>query len=395
MATFQYKGFDAAGKAVRGLLEAPSAKAARESLLARAVFVERIGTTSRGTRFAALDRSTLYRELATLVDAGVPLARALDMLIDTPGLAASRPHIARVRDAIKDGADLATAFAAGAPLSSFERAMLGVAEQSAAIGPVLDRLADFLDEHDDMRQRVRSALIYPAIVVGMGICVAAVMLGVLLPRMQSFLAETQVVSMPALTRFMLAVGRFSKVWGLVVLLLIVGGVALLRTRLRADDGLRRRWDRRLFRLPGVGRGYSLLVNMRFARTLCLLLQGGVPLIDGVVLASQSTGSPWVTYLMHKESEKVRHGDRLSDALGRVPPLAGSLPGWVRVGEASGGMVRLLERAAKRYEARWTRFLARALSVLEPVVILLIGGFVLLVTLSVLLPVLDMSRAVQP
>jgi type II secretory pathway component PulF len=168
---------------------------------------------------------------------------------------------------------------------------------------------------------------------------------------------------------------------------------MLGRRRRLDVDFRRRVDRWLFRLPLVGRGYRILVNMRFARTLSILLDGGVPLIDGMVLAGRATGSCWIGHLVELEAESVRHGGRLSDAVRRIPPLSEWLPGWILIGEASGGMSRLVESAGQRYQQWWERFTSRCLSVVEPALILLIGGFVLLVTVSVLLPVISLSQSV--
>ena len=137
----------------------------------------------------------------------------------------------------------------------------------------------------------------------------------------------------------------------------------------------------------------MLASLRFCRTLSVLLKGGVALIDGLVLAGRATGSPWVARIAAEEAETVRHGGRLSDAVARIPPLAESLPGWIRIGEASGGLAKLLDSAGQRYQVRWDRFITRCLSFLEPILIIAIGGFVLLVTLSVLLPVLQLSQAV--
>jgi len=132
--------------------------------------------------------------------------------------------------------------------------------------------------------------------------------------------------------------------------------------------------------------------LRFSRTLSMLLTGGIPLIDGLILAGRATGSPWLSRIVEREAETVRHGSSLSDAVRRIPRLSQSLPGWISVGEAGGGLERLLANAGERYENNWNRYVSRWLSLLEPVLILVIGGFVLLVTLSVLLPVLSLSRS---
>jgi type II secretory pathway component PulF len=141
----------------------------------------------------------------------------------------------------------------------------------------------------------------------------------------------------------------------------------------------------------VGRGYRLVVNLRCARTLAILLKGGVGLVDALPLAGRSTGSVWIAALMEKEADAVRHGASLADAVRRVPPLAVSLPAWIQAGEASGALEKLLNTAGDAFQHQWNRFAARTLSWLEPALILLIGLFVLLVTLSVLLPIISMNR----
>jgi general secretion pathway protein F len=192
---------------------------------------------------------------------------------------------------------------------------------------------------------------------------------------------------------MLGIGRVvARGWPVLVLLVIML-VMLGRRLLQRGSAFRLRADRWLYALPGFGRGYRLLVNMRFARTLSILVGGGVSPMQGLRLAGRATGSVWVEAGSEAGALEVEHGTRLSDAVQAMPALAGTLPGWIRVGEASGELERLLESAARRFETTWERFLQRWLAVVEPILIVLIGGFVLLVTLSVLLPILNLSRAV--
>ena len=114
-----------------------------------------------------------------------------------------------------------------------------------------------------------------------------------------------------------------------------------------------------------GKGRMLLANVRFARTFSILLQGGVPAVESFALAGRATGNAWIARLAEVEAEAVRHGSSVSDAVARIPPLAARLPGWIKVGEAGGELGRILDRAARRYEAHWDRFVARSLSLLEP------------------------------
>lgn len=393
MKTYEYRGFDRAGRACRGLVEAMNVKESREKLAAEGTLAERITLSGRSMRFAADARAMVYRELSVLLGAGVPLVRALDNLIQSPELAAVHLLLAGIRDRVREGMSLAAALGeASHSVSAFEIAIIEAAERAAMVEGMLERLAAFLEERERLREKVQAALIYPLIVMTVGICVAVVMLGLLLPRARDILAGGQ-VALPGLTRFMIALGALLTRWGLAFAAAGVLAVFWWRRRLRGDALLRERLDRRLFRLPLWGRGYALLVNLRFSRTLSILLGGGVPLVDSLVLAGRATGSEYTSRRAREAAEEVRHGSSLADAVRRIGPLADSLPGWLQIGEASGGLERLLDSAAQRYQDRWERFVARCLSVLEPVLILFIGGFVLVVTVSVLLPILSLTRAV--
>ena len=391
MKTFDYKGYNTKGQVQKGLVEALSIKDAREKLATTGILAERLTATGRQLRLSIATRSVIYRELSALLDAGLPLVDALEILVSSPEVQDARLGLAGIRDRVREGASLAASFSeASSSVTSFETSIIEAAERSATVAEVLARLADFLDEQEELRQSVQSALVYPIIVILVGVCVAILMLGVLIPRTRDLLSSGQ-GELPLLTTIMMAVGQVVMHWGLPVLILIVIAVYLFRRRLKNNIAMQCRWDKRLFKLPMIGRGYKLLVNERFCRTMAILLDGGVSLIDSLIIAGRATGSVWVNALAVEESEKIRHGDKLSSALERIPPMADFLPGWVRVGEAGGGMARLLSSAAQRYGLQWRRFLKLHLSFLEPLIILLIGGFVLLITLAVLLPILNISK----
>lgn len=393
MKTFEYRGFDREGRAARGLVEALGLKDAREKLAAGGVLAERLSETGRRVRFPPDLRATFYRELSALVAAGMPLVAALDQLIDSPEQMQYRTLLAGVRDRVREGASLAAALAeASESVSPFECSIVQAAERSATVDVMLDRLAGFLDEQQNLRERVQSALIYPAIVVTVGVCVAVLMLGLLVPRAQALL-EGSGVPLPRLTAAMIALGRGLTRWGPVALAAVAAAAIAAHRQWSRSAETRRRWSGIVFHVPLWGAGYTLLVNVRFARTIAILLSGGVPLIEALGLAGRATGNAWLAAEAEREAEAVRHGSSLSEAVRRIGPLSGTLPGWIRVGEAGGGLARLLESAGQRYQDRWQRFVARRLALLEPLLILAIGVFVLLVALSVLLPVLSLSQSV--
>ena len=161
---------------------------------------------------------------------------------------------------------------------------------------------------------------------------------------------------------------------------------------RASAEFRVRCWRSLDRMPLYRGGSRTLVALRFARTLVVLMRGGVGAVDALDLAGQSTGNEWVADLVRQQAELVRHGASLSQAIRSVGPLSG-LGGWIKAGEASGDLIGLLDKGASRLEQRWQTYLARAVSLLEPVLILLVGVFVLVIALAILLPVLSLNQTV--
>lgn len=366
-------------------------KAAREKLASGGILAERIGVTARPRRFKPEWRASAYRELGALLTAGIPMVRALDLLIQSSptfftGL------LGAVRDRVREGAGLADSLrGAGAQLTGFECAVIEAGERAGTLAPILTRLADFLEDQEQLRERVQRALIYPAIVVAVGLCVAVVMLGVLVPRAESLLAGSG-RPLPALTRGMLAVGKVVGHWGWLGLTLAVAGAVYARRAL-AHSETAQRWDRRLFSIPVWGAGYRVLSSLRFSRTMAILLRGGVSLVDAIALSGAATGSRWVAALSVREAEAVRHGARLSDAVRRIGPLEESLAGWIRIGEETGDLAGLLEHAGNRFADHWNRYISRSLALLEPALLLVIGSFVLLVTLAVLLPVLSLANSI--
>ncbi len=393
MKTYAYRGYDSQGVVCKGLVEASSPKAAREKLAATGVLAERL--LSGGTRKTGIPisrRGLLYRELASLLKAGMPLVTALGTLLKTPDLEGYAGVLADVRDHVREGSSLAAALrAAVAMLSPFEAATIDVAERTASLERVLEQLATFMEAQELLRERLQRALIYPSLVLGLGLAVAVVMLGVLVPRTQQMIGGA--TPLPALTRGMLRLGEWFFPWGSLLLAAVVLLGVDWRRRLRRDDDRRIAWNRRYYAVPLAGTGYRYLVSSRFARTLGILVRAGVSLVEGVPLAGRATGSAWCERLSVKASEAIRHGQSLEAAVRGMPPLADALAGWMAVGEAGGDLAGMLDHAAGRCDRRFEHFLAKSMALIEPLLLLVIGAFVLLITLAVMLPIFSLTDAV--
>lgn len=398
MSTFEYRGFDGLGQVRTGLIEAVDSKEARERLWRAGILAERmvpvVGATadSHQPPFSRSQRAAIYHELAALLLSGLPLARALELLIESPDIGAGRLRLAMVKDRVAEGQPLYRVLAEiMSDVPAYEVAVLETAERTGSLGHALENLALFLDEQDQVRAKIGNALIYPSIVAVAAILIGGGTLGLLVPRIGAVLKESQ-IPQPAITRWVIAMGRVVP-W-LVGLLTALTAASWfwIRTRPEARSSWRRVWETMLSRLPFVSTARDLLAGSRFCRTLALLLRGGVPLVEALPLAGRATGRADLSAAAVGLADRVRHGASLADAIRAVPAFVERIPGWIQAGETSGQLESMLESAALQLQNQWERQTARWMALLEPSLTLLVSLFVLVIALAVLLPVLSMTRA---
>ena len=218
----------------------------------------------------------------------------------------------------------------------------------------------------------------------------ALLLGFLLPWVAHMMQDAG-IPLSGLTKAMLAL----RAWlGPVLLVAVTAGVIMwlrFRRRVAESDEARQQLDRRMLRWPLVGRGYAALINLRFARTLAMLLRGGVPLVEALAISGRATGSTWVAATTAQGAERVKHGASLAATLRTIEPLNLSLPAWVQAGEAGGNLDILLDHAADRNQQQWERLMTRSMTMIEPLLIIIVGVFVLLIAMAILLPILTMNQ----
>ena len=381
------------GKPSRGFVEALSAKTAREKLATRGILAEKLSLTGDRKRFPVEARAVMYRELCALLSAGVPLTRAFEILIESPDNVRHAALLAGIRDRVREGRSLAQSLRdSSVSVSAYELAVIEAAEETASLAQMLGNVADFLEDQHRSEERIRSALIYPAFVGVTGIIVATVMLVFLVPKAEELLAIGK-VELPFITSLAMALGRFGLNVGPALFgALVMAGIVVVY-QYRRHESFRVRCDRLRLRIPFVRRGSELLINLRFCKTMAVLLEGGVSVVSAFPLASRATGNAWVASLAETQTEALKSGVAMSRVLLDMPPLRDRVPGWVAVGEESGELSSLLGAAAKRLEDQWQRFISRSLGLLEPILILVIGAFVLFLTVAILLPVLSLSQSV--
>ncbi len=399
MRTFVYDAYDRAGRRCSGLVEGEDVRAARLSLAKEGLFAVSLREAGNGnSRVRALGeeaRGILYRELAALLRAGNPLVPALNILMGMREFAGGREALAAAKDRLREGSGLGESLAEGGlGPDEFERAALDAGARAGRLEESLERLADWLLSRHALQSRVRNALTYPGFVLLFAVIAAAIMLGVVLPSTLAAIERSGIpVEWPRITRWMMGMRVVAR-WFLPIFLFLglAGGVWWNRFG-RCRRGLVEALDRLKFGVPVVGRGLSLLVNIRFAGTFAMALRGGVPAEDALLLAGRASGSPWVSSLAEREWEEVRHGRPLAQAIERIPPLAVPLASWVETGESSGMLAEMMDHAARRLQGQWERWTLRLLGLLEPALLVLVGLFVFGIALAIILPLVQMNQAV--
>jgi general secretion pathway protein F len=396
MKSFEYRGFGGDGRPVRGQIQAATRKEARGVLLRRGILAESLGESAAGggsgsgSLRRADARTAFYRELGAMLRAGLPLVRSLDVLIEQETRGGLRRSLAAARDAVREGLPLVDALdGVVSDLPSVERESLRAGEQSGDPGGACARLAESMERNARAAGELQTALLYPALVV----LLSFVLVMVMLVFMQSRFApvwEGADLDLPLLTRAVMGLGS-ALAWG--APLLVLGSVLAAVSGRRAwrDEAFRRRVHRRLIRSRFAG-AVADLAAVRFGEALSLMLDSGLDILTAMASAGRATGNAWIADQAARQCEEIRRGRTVSDAIRGLDGVGERLSGWSDAGEESGRLSDLLRQAANFYEARWNRGLDRALRVVEPLLLLLVGGIVFAVAMAVLLPILALNQA---
>lgn len=401
MAVFDYLAADPAGRTVTGSLTAVDEATARALLSKRKLMPlelsvgRSVGGAKAKAKAAAkggkLDSRTLAlttRQLATLVTVA-PLEEALRAI----ALQAERPAVRNVLEGVHagvmEGRRLSDAMSLqGQAFPPLYRAMVAAGEASGALAPILERLADGLERDQVMRGKVITALVYPAVlaVVALGV-ITALMMFVVPKVVDQFDSMNQ--TLPLLTRLVIGVSDLLRDWGwlLAVALVLMGLVTVVALRRPA---IRLKVDTAILRLPVVGRLTRDLHGARMARTLSTMIAAGLPVLEGLTITARTVSNHALRAATVLMADAVREGGGLSAAMRRADVFPPILVHMTASGESSGRLEPMLERAADYLEREFSTFTAVMLSLLEPAIIVLMGGIVAIIVLSILLPILQIN-----
>ena len=402
MADFDYLAIDARGNEKRGHVTAADLDRARAVLDRRRLYVVRLeaggpppargrplfGLKLARARVSAKQLTLFTRQLATLNRVS-PLEESLRTIVRQTEQEAVQGIVAQVHAGVVEGRRLADAM--GREPRSFPplyRAMVAAGERSGSLPQILERLAILLERQAEIRGKLVTAIAYPAVLatVALGV-VTALMMFVVPQVVEQF--DTVGQQLPWLTRMVIGLSDLLVGWWWVMLLLIVGG-GLLSWRLLRDPAIRLSFDTGLLRVPLLGRLLRDLHAARMARTLGTMVASRLPLLEGLTLTAGTIHNRRLRAASDEIVEQIRGGGSLSAAMRRAgvfPPLLTYL---AASGEAAGRLDEMLERAADYLEREFDRFTATALALLEPVIIVVMGGIVATIVLSILLPILQLN-----
>ncbi|KRC08574.1 type II secretion system protein GspF [Hydrogenophaga sp. Root209] len=409
MPAYTFEALDAQGATQKGLIDADTARSARSMLRARALVPLQVEpATGGGTQvkssglnvtlwggrvFSATSLAVWTRQIAGLVAAGLPLERALSALTEEAEDNQQRNLMASLRSEVNAGSPFAQALAQHPrEFTSIYTSVIAAGEQSGQLGTVLERLADDLEEREALKNKLVAASLYPAIVTLVAIVIVVFLVSYVVPQVASVFAGSK-RALPVLTVMMLGLSSFVRSYGwLMLAALVAGSGALVMARRNAP--LRLRMDAAWLRLPLVGRLARGFNAARFAATLAMLAGAGVPILRALQTAAETLNNQAMRADALDALVLVREGAPLASALAskkRFPPLVSM---FARLGEQTGQLPAMLDRAAEQLSAEVQRRAMHLATILEPLLIVGMGVVVMLIVLAVLMPIIQLNQLVS-
>ncbi len=403
MAAYEYTALTADGDTRRGLIEADSERQARKLLrdqrltplavaAGRQKSSNKTGLSLGLARLSSDELALFIRLLGTLLGSGLPLDDALSALGRQADTRAVKRIALGIRARILEGQSLANGMAEFPQVfSTAFQATVGAGERTRHLPLVLKRLADYVENRDRMQKRLQLAMVYPGVLTATAILVVAGLLTYVVPEVVKVF-DNMDRQLPLLTRALITGSGFAHRYGLYLVMATIIGVIGLRLFLRRPAP-RHAFHSLLLKLPIVGRLIIASEASRFARMLAIMLGSSVDMLDALAIASKAAAFLPLQRHYTKVIEEVREGGALSTAIGRSPLIPALLPHLIANGESSGNLIEMLDTAAESFEFKVQSTLTLLLSLLEPLLILVMGSIVLAIVIAILLPIFEMNQLV--
>jgi general secretion pathway protein F len=407
MPVFEYVAIDRAGKSRKGIIDADSARAARNKLRSDGIYPTRLEETQADEiserpsrlqfriplqRVRRADVVSTTRQLATLLSAGLPLVSALSGVLEQVKRPALRKVLSQVRERVKEGMSLASALMEHpAVFPSVYTAMINAGETSGTLELVVERLAEFGEQQLALQRKIRSTLAYPLLMLIVGVGVVVFLMAYVIPRVTQIFVEMK-QELPLPTTILIGVSElFQKYWPLAILA-IVGCFFAARYYVKTDAG-RRRYDRMLLNLHVVGSIVEKVAMARITRTLGTLLHNGVPLLSAMEIVRSLVSNVVLRQALEEARQEISEGASITAPLARGGVFPPSVIQMISVGEQSGNLEGMLFKVAETFDSEVETSVTTFTSLLGPFMILFLAFFVGFVVLAVLLPIFEMSHLI--
>lgn len=406
MPAFRYEAVDTAGHTSKGVLNADSARSARSDLRAQGlvpVSVESIANQMDaggkrkvalfGDRLSTVEIALFTRQLASLLEAGLPLEQSLSALLEQAERSYVRDLVGSIRSEVMAGNSFSDALKQHPnDFTDIYSALVASGEQIGHLSSVLLRLADYIERRNALVQKVRLAFTYPAIVTVVAFAIVIFLLTYVVPQIVSVFANTK-QKLPFLTLVMLAISDFVRAYGWLVAIALAGAFFLWRMALRNPE-FKMRWHRWLLVAPLYGKFERSLNTARFASTLAITTGSGVPILRALQTSRETLSNVAMRAQVEEATASVREGVSLARALSAHKHFPPMLIHMIRAGEVTGELPSMLGRASNTQEQDLERRALTIAGLLEPVLILTMGVVVLLIVLAVLMPIIEINQLVR-
>lgn len=412
MPVYEYKGLNAKGKATKGLLDADSPKELKDRLKRQGVFISEYVETDRGgkrrkvggektasrdvsladalRKISLLEIAELTRQLATLSRAGIPLIESLTAVTEEHDNPKLKRVMSQVKRAVSEGSSMANALKAHPKVfPPLYVNMVNAGETSGNLDLVFDRLADLTESQVRLRGKVMGAMMYPVIMVIIGGLIVLLMMLFVVPKMAGMFEEMG-AQLPTVTRVLITISEFVGNWWFLLVLGLMGGTSLF-ARWRISETGKPKWDAFVLKIPVFGQLIRMLNIARFARTLSTLLASGVPILSAMSIVESILSNHVLARVVEEARGAVKEGNAVAETLKSSGEFPSMVCHMISVGERSGELEAMLGNVADSYENQVDSKVQQLTSVLEPIMIVVMGGAVAFLVFAILQPMMNMNE----
>lgn len=412
MGAYSYQALDANGKTVKGILEGDSERHVRTLLRQRQLKPLDVRSTSQkrvrpgteaatsgrklfgggGPKLGYKDIALVTRQLSSLLQSGLPLDEVLQAAATQSRKPTIKSLLLQVRARVLEGLSLGQAMAeAPKAFNNLYRAMVRAGESAGFLGPVLEQLAEYTESSQETRQKIQMAMMYPVVLLCVSMGVVMALMAFVVPKLTGMFTQTK-QKLPLITEILIGTSDFIVNYGLFALLGIIGAVVLFKQALKAPER-QLRWHRLLLKMPLFGNFMRISESARYANTLGLLVKSGVPLLEGLRIASQVLTNRVLQDAAKTIAVSVQEGTSLSRAMDQVDEFPPLIVQMVASGEANGQLADQLLHAARNQERELSFTLGTMMGLMEPAMILFMAGMVFFIVMAIMLPIFQMNQMV--